>query len=321
MRGLTLINTFNFKLSENFSVVINNLLLRNNDTKADVEFLHFPKIWTYLGKIFRDSLISRPYFVRDLDYDNIESFIDEVQSDLAAVNEFFNFMWFSRDCCAYARQLGFYLLVEKKVAIFNDDITFYMSDGSIKYVEITKDDIQESYQIYKVYAEKCSRPNSFQATSYNSTNDIAVHFIGESEYNDLNRIQRTIRFLQLARSTRQLPMKISFYVMILECLFSADEPYNTTVKVSRRVSNYIEPIEEDRAATQDFITESFSIRNKYLHGQQLRENHQSWVQLKPIAIQLDTLVRRVLRQIFLCDIDIFIADQEQFNKWLVESVS
>jgi len=120
----------------------------------------------------------------------------------------------------------------------------------------------------------------------------------QHKYNETNRISRAITFLQLARSQSFLPLKISFYTAILECLFTTDSQ-EVSHKVGERTSYYLG--DNDKYDTYKHIKLAYGLRSKFFHGQRLENKISDLVKQKELSKTIDDIIRRALTQIIMVD--------------------
>ena len=107
-------------------------------------------------------------------------------------------------------------------------------------------------------------------------------------YNSHDRINRAWIFILKARSTSFLPDKIASYIAVLECLFTTSNE-EVSHKVSERVAFYLGGTKDEKAAIFKKVREGYSVRSKYLHGQQLEKKHSNRENLIIISNQLDDI--------------------------------
>lgn len=126
------------------------------------------------------------------------------------------------------------------------------------------------------------------------------------DFGKTSRIFRAITFLDLARSQSFLPLKISMYVGIFECLFTT-ESTEVSHKVAENAAFYISNTNEERAENYALIKKAYDIRSKYLHGQRLdKQKHKSSELLTPISKEIDKLLRLIFVQIITQDSEVFL---------------
>lgn len=144
-------------------------------------------------------------------------------------------------------------------------------------------------------------------------NTIDTNF-NSTSYNEHNRIQRSLKFLQALRSTVYLPQKISLYIPIFECLFSIDAT-EISHKVSERIAYYLGNSKEGRVEIFKTIKECYDLRSKFFHGSDLGKSHNTFESQKELANKIDDICRRVLLKVIQDDSSIFLETKPNLQKY------
>jgi hypothetical protein len=116
---------------------------------------------------------------------------------------------------------------------------------------------------------------------------------GSIPESDLPILARALKLLKQARATHEVPLKISNYVIILECLFCGDLG-EISHKVSERTAMFVENEATARLDVYRFVSQSYKIRSRYVHGQPLPSKVKQPASLLSTAEQIDGIVRRAL---------------------------
>jgi len=114
---------------------------------------------------------------------------------------------------------------------------------------------------------------------------------------DQNRLYRAFQILPLARRDSFLPIKISYYIVLLECLLSMEDNAELSHKVSERVAFLLGGDTEEKKQNFKLIKDCYTIRSKFVHGQKLMKSKNqpmTYEDMFKTSIQLDDIVRRVL---------------------------
>ncbi len=138
-------------------------------------------------------------------------------------------------------------------------------------------------------------------------------------YNQQNRIDRAFLFLTLARSSSFLPLKISFYIAIYECLFTTD---NTEVshKVTERSAFYLEKDSAAKRKVFEIVKLGYSIRSKFVHGQKLDKKIKNHEDLVKLSVELDQVTRKLFIKILHDDSDLFLQNDNDLNNWFIDLI-
>lgn len=89
-----------------------------------------------------------------------------------------------------------------------------------------------------------------------------------------SRVARTLYFLQAARTTGDLLVKIAFYCMCLESLFSTDKE-GINYRVAERTALFIGSEGPERRKILEDVTKLYGTRSKVVHGNLVKENQLS----------------------------------------------
>lgn len=111
---------------------------------------------------------------------------------------------------------------------------------------------------------------------------------------NFNRLQRAHLLLSICRSTSLLPMKIAFYINVLECLLLSTES-ELNYRLQIYVANLIGEDKSEKEKIGSHIKLSYSVRSKFIHGAKIKH---SYDELKQLSSQLDELTRKVFVKSF-----------------------
>lgn len=197
-------------------------------------------------------------------------------------NSIFSGIQISQDCKEYHVQIN----------RRND----FVSNSSGNYTKITfsKETIDKikildfSYFIELLY---------FTIDQTNDTSSDSVNYLSnahranlEPDFVKQTRIQRSFLIIQIARTTSFLPMKIAFYINVLECLLLNDNA-ELNFKLQLFTANFIGISNDDKVFIRDTINTSYDIRSKFFHGSSVKQNI---TELQNISKKLDDIIRRTL---------------------------
>jgi hypothetical protein len=321
MKGISLINLTNIDDSTKVFPKINDYTFRSHNLSIDPYIGEFNDIWIKLGLAFRSSIIGRVHFYKIITFEEENEFFQKIQPDYTAFNTFFNFLWFTKDSCVSYKQGLICVKDSPSGYCFSNSISFSKSDGTISVDVFTEEDLKKAIVIHKAYSQVDNDLTSLKRVQTRSPSQTYVRFEENFDHNDLNRIQRAFRFLDLARSNRLLTLKITFYVLLLECLFSANEDRRLTYKVSKRVSCYVGKTADEQNEIFTFIKDCYDVRAKYVHGQALKDNHSTHELLKPISVKLDSIIRNVFIKVLIFNSKEFLFNEKDLSEWLESLVT
>lgn len=253
--------------------------------------------------------------------DDNKSFQQEMKEELTQrawqVEIFLVFLWFVKDNSISLEQAYGHFTIAKTVSWWTGRNIFSTCTGQFENTKFNEVELEEVVNLLLNYTEHCavSEAQSKQKTSWVKKPMESGEFrAGVDPYKIENRIERTMSFLSSARSTPHLPQKITHYMAILECLFSSDGS-EIIHKVSERTAFYLEETKAERIALYKAIKNAYSVRSKFVHGDEPKKTHE---QLCDIAIEVDIIIRRVLKKVILTDYKIFL--QKDLNQYFTELI-
>jgi hypothetical protein len=113
------------------------------------------------------------------------------------------------------------------------------------------------------------------------------------------RLSRAFLLLTQARRSSYIPIKITFCVITLECLFSTDDSSEVNHKVSERVAFFTGESKDERIAIFSKLKKVYDIRSKFVHGQNIKAGKKPMKtdDMGEYSLFLDDLLRRIFRKI------------------------
>lgn len=112
----------------------------------------------------------------------------------------------------------------------------------------------------------------------------------ENDFIKLNRIQRSFLLLNIARTNSFLPMKIAFYINVLECLL-LDNDAELSLRLQLFSASIIGENKEDKIFIRDTVNKAYNIRSKFFHGSAISLNKD---ELQLLSSQIDEIIRRII---------------------------
>ncbi|WP_018342597.1 HEPN domain-containing protein [Cytophaga aurantiaca] len=111
---------------------------------------------------------------------------------------------------------------------------------------------------------------------------------------EIQRISRSLVFLQTARQQVDLGIKITHYCSAYECLFSTNSA-ELTHKLSERIAYFLETEPQKRIALYNDIKSIYSIRSSVTHGSSISEKY--FKKISEYSQKSDNILRRILIKI------------------------
>lgn len=233
---------------------------------------------------------------------------------------FINCLWFSKDNSAsilnvYTFSLNSNHSLQSTIGPGNSS-----SSANNKKVEFEEKDFDLALEIYKSIAANQSNIEAEPLKiDFNGTpifTDSKYHKTNQSK---TNRIDRALCFLFIARQHTFLPLKISLYISVLECLFTKDSG-EVVHKISERTAFYIGETPDERLDLFRSVKKAYGVRSKFFHGQPLEKNSGEHNVLQAVSENLDEILRKVLNKVMLIDSAQFLLNDtklEEFYQHLI----
>jgi hypothetical protein len=112
----------------------------------------------------------------------------------------------------------------------------------------------------------------------------------ENHFTNMSRFQRSFILLSIARSNSFLPMKIAFYVNVLECLL-LDVDAELSLRLRLYASTLIGENKEEKEHIMNIVNKAYSVRSQFFHGSVIQLNKEK---LENLSCEVDDLTRRII---------------------------
>ncbi|MDN3658938.1 HEPN domain-containing protein [Ferruginibacter paludis] len=268
-----------------------------------------------IGLMHIPRFVGRPYFwdVANVDADTSISKVNaEVHSGLVNL---IGFLWFVKDTSANVMSTFSYAPELHEENLFQLSTTNHFTNATGDYADTVFDRLDFIYagEVFKIISKLTEDSVQTDLHSAQPTkHGIQPSKFNHTLYNTTNRIQRALSFLVLARSQSFLPLKISFYTAMLECLFTTDSS-EVSHKTAERTAFYFDW--PDRYEVYEIIKLAYGLRSKFFHGQILENKVATLEKQKDLSVKLDDIIRKVLISILFNNSAVF-ADDDRLNAFL-----
>ncbi|WP_128547175.1 HEPN domain-containing protein [Larkinella soli] len=297
---------------QNFFGVSNYVL--NQDLNLIAKEFNADYLVEAIGNIEFDFYMKNPFFYSRAEFENREPIFRWTEIDTNLLQYFMFCLWFVKDNSSNILLLtavsddNYILTNRKETSVSN-------SAGDHTLTKFTYKELEEAYE-FLLIIDKISSVKSIEDALQVKKRGLILNPDYHSEkYNARNRIERALLFLQIARSQSFLPPKISFYVLAIECLFSANDLGEIQHKIAERVAMYIGRSSTEKQIIFEKIKNGYKIRSKYLHGQTLSKSQDKLDVLIEISNELDDLVRQILKKVLREDSAKFLLKEEELTLW------
>jgi hypothetical protein len=293
-------------------------LLYKGQTEQGLKNIFTDKtVWKLLGVPFKMSLMEGPFFVKKEEIRKPDDLTKIAITTYSAAETIFTFLWFIRDSGGHTPSIGFYGQ-DGTVGFLYKNNSYTNANGEFTTTKFHPAEILEAIKLYKEYISVIPINKHFDFGQDFLKGGIYRGMNPSEKYNKANRVERAMSFLSIARSSADLPNKIAFYVLVLECLFSANDGTELTHKIRERVALYMEEDYNKRKEIFENVKIYYALRSKYVHGQELESKHDNIEFLRKTSCELDDLIRRIFLKIIKHDSIKFLLPEKQFKEWFNE---
>jgi len=173
---------------------------------------------------------------------------------------------------------------------------FTNAAGEVVETEFSKDELLELEKLYAVFL---------------------FHLFMLDKERDPNRLSLAWKSLDSARRTDDLGLKISFYCICFEALFSVDTT-ELSHKVAERIAFFIGDTPENRVQIYQGVKFAYGIRSKIVHGDRIPQKHRE--KTLKTALFCDDILRKVMNKIFLNDEtkQVFLSNNDTLERYMID---
>ncbi|MBD66506.1 MAG: hypothetical protein CME62_14940 [Halobacteriovoraceae bacterium] len=138
-------------------------------------------------------------------------------------------------------------------------------------------------------------------------------------FSNSERISLALYHIQVARSQQDLPMRISFFISSLECIFNT-ESTELSHQVSERVSFFLAREFEERLKIYSFLKDMYKVRSYVFHGKSMKKTRRDVLLSK--SGDLEFIVKKVFLKIIGDDnhINIILGKEEGLRSFFQELI-
>ncbi|MFN8288966.1 MAG: HEPN domain-containing protein [Chitinophagaceae bacterium] len=288
--------------------------LSSDRSKID-EVLKNEGIQKSIGRVERSQFESLPFFYGEMDLntklDNeiseqeIKTVQDNITIYYGVLERYISFLWFSKDNCCSLNSLYAYLPAVKKMLIRRPTPLTSTSKGeSDVETTFTTDALMSVGSLLTKSSEFFYHKNYKQKTLKDPPQeDLQVREILPYDFKKQTRIERAFHFLDLARRSNQLVLKISFYVCVYETLFYGTTTGEISHQIAERAALFFSNTRIFRHSVYKQLKQAYAVRSTYFHGNSFKGYKKD---LTEISFYLDNLTRDILYRVFSKDSKIFL---------------
>lgn len=198
--------------------------------------------------------------------------------------------WLVKDCACFSHVSFLNNTDNKSVTKDTRNVFYSKSNGRYESEYFSEFQVNDAFHKYSCLSEYLNKANEQENII---TEGQIIGGLSSAEYNDFERINRAINFIQIARSTTLLPHKISNYIIALESLFGNSETNDLTFKLSYRIPLFFYTDRDEREAIHTAIKAGYDIRSRFLHGDKLKSKHTKEF-MSNISTKIDDILRKTI---------------------------
>lgn len=244
--------------------------------------------FSYLaGGIFFDCIYNQPIAFKFYETNIGENISIVLHNESGKINSYLSILWLYFDNCIFSSIQFSQNVKEYNICLNRRDSFQSNSCGVYKNTHLQREQIN-TISDYNLF----DKVNEFYHSTENSKKELTSNGIRaglEDHFVNFNRLQRGYLLLSICRSTSFLPMKIAFYINVLECLLLSTES-ELNYRLQLYVANFIGEDKIEKKQIGSHIKSSYGVRSKFIHGAKIKQNYE---ELAKLSNQLDELVRKV----------------------------
>lgn len=267
-------------------------------------YFNFPNNMVKQLKNIRQKIIDNNDISTKKMVDNIYGlFFKKIQDNLIVLS---TAIWMVKDSCVQENHTYLFANTgyENTSTILRD---YSLANGEHGTIELSNSELNKVKEYYNLLMPIMLRDLK-TAPKKNYSSEIAYTI----EVDALDRSKessfiRALVALQNARSSSQLPVKIDFYIQLLQCIYGLEgkshnikrmlekytvELLNLNNKEASSFRENLDKIKSLNSMRENIIASAFNIRSKQTHGNKINYDNEI---IKEVAIQLDEYVREVLK--------------------------
>jgi hypothetical protein len=281
----------------------------------------FPaSFWSDVGHLFVLDMQQHPFLLKECQFNSKDDVFEQLDASAEYVLELFFSLWLLKDnSCNFISSVGYWSLSDYSLQMFSTGV-YTTAKGDFADVAFGIDEISQAYKLYnKIVSLRSVKITTELKRASGALQARPGYAIGVDQYvsyNEYNRIERAIGFIKQARESTSIGAKISYYVLVLECLFATNGTSELTHKVGERCANYIGSDTKNKLVIFKKIKELYDIRSKYVHGQPLGKQFNEGKDPSPLSVEADELVRKVFVKVITEDGEKFLWKNDPFEDWV-----
>lgn len=253
-----------------------------------------------IGLIEKDNLKKNPlhFSIHKVDINNMKSFelvTSMVSMQRYLTQSFFLALWIIKDNSINTGNLVWWQYESGQIMSNQPAILFSNSKGEYSDTFYSAEEIKQALNWKQKLISYTSSELEEKDEKDILTNSLLSNTIHNQNKQNLelneNRIKRSIRLINIARSQSFLPAKIASYISSIEALISSNRE-SLIMQVAERAPKILGGSLENKKENHDKIRAAYGIRNKYVHGDKVTKSAAN--KLDQVSEDIDSIARFLL---------------------------
>ena len=140
-------------------------------------------------------------------------------------------------------------------------------------------------------------------------------------YNDFNRLYRSMNFITNARYTLSIIEKISWYVVGLEALFGNDDKGEIKFKIQLRTAHFLGQNSLEKTEIKNLVGIAYDLRSSFLHGSSISKKFLNREEQAKISNDIDNYLRKIFQTILNnSELSEIFFDKEKFIQFFDKKI-
>ena len=217
-----------------------------------------------IGSMATDQLLTQTFIMKsDLESKALNAFnLEDISHVPSIIHEFLftylNCIWFQFDNCFMLRRI-FVHSSSGKLAFNEPPGLMTTSDGLFAVKVLTAEVMRQAELDFEIVSQWDAPKKRDQEPRPQIGNFTFIPV--RDKFYSYNKLTRTYLLLTQARLSQLIPMKLTFYVIALECLFSNDDQSEVNHKVSERAAIFLSENSDERIQLYRKFKELYGVRS------------------------------------------------------------
>jgi hypothetical protein len=228
-------------------------------------------------------------------------------------------LWFVKDNCCFCNQYFLELIADQQVSITYKDIVTSTATDQFSWFSFSEEELAWHNMLFfkmkipQVVAEANHQP--YFDELFSAEGGIIASPTNKVVYNH-PRLYRALFFLNMVRKNGSFITKITFFMMLYECLFTSDDR-SIAKRIRERAATLLGGNGKAKKAFKELIFRAYDIRSRNVHGDAIDLVAEK---VREIVSALDQYTREILLKVIESDeIMIFTSPESAENKAAFEN--